>query len=124
MMPRRNVGQNEAKTYKDLKEAEKDADLEAIKKALNILIKEFNFLTKCMSLSKNFDGYIASVTIPATSNATIQHFLGITPKFRIILRQTGNGVITDVPSGWNDKYITLYNNGAAEVVATILIVRE
>lgn len=109
----------------DLPEIPEGADLEKVIEAINDLISSHNFLGKKMSLSANFDGYIAeNVTLPAATEVVVQHFLGITPKWRIILKQVGNGVITDVPTKWNDRYITLYNNGAVSVTATIFIVKE
>ena len=94
-------------------------------KAINDIAFYLNFFNKSLSLQANFNGYIAeNITIPATSEAKIQHFLGVQPKWRIILRQVGNGVITDIPSNWNDKVISLYNNGAVEVTLTVFIARE
>lgn len=110
----------------DYKEIPEDAELEDVINSYNTLIMYLNLLTKTLSLQSNFDGYVVEVSIPATSSVAIPHFLGVTPKYRIILRQTGNGVLTDVvsSSAWNDKVITLYNNGAVTVTATILIARE
>lgn len=92
--------------------------------AHNKLVAAFNFISKNMSLQSNFNCYVAEVTLPATSQVSVQHFLGVVPKYRIILRQVGNGVISDIPSGWTSDVITLYNNGAVEVKATVMIVRE
>lgn len=97
---------------------------EDIINAHNKLISAFNFLGKNISLQSNFNCYVTQVKIPATSSVAIQHFLGVVPKYRIILRQVGNGVITDIPSGWTSDVITLYNNGAVEVTITVMIVRE
>lgn len=90
----------------------------------NKLVSAFNFISKNISLQSNFNCFIALAKIPATSSLRIQHFLGVVPKYRIILRQEGNGVITDIPSGWTSDVITLYNNGAVEVNLTVMIVRE
>lgn len=109
----------------DLKSLPKDATNEQIVNTFNDLISKYNFFSKFISFQSNFDGFIAKdVIIPATSSIEIQHFLGFTPKWRIILKQTGNGVISDVYSGWNNRIITLYNNGAVEVTASILIAKE
>ena len=109
----------------DIEDMPQDAPLEDVIRVFNKLIKSYNFTTKSLSLQSNFDGYLAEdVKIPATSTVLIQHFLGVKPKWRIILKQEGNGVITDIPSSWTDKVIALYNNGAVEVTASILIVRE
>lgn len=114
----------ELSEFKDLKELDEEASLEDIIKEHNRLIASFNYLQRFMTLSKNFDGYVTEVVLPATTATRIQHFLGKIPKYRIVLRQDGNGVISDIPSGWTDTYITLYNNGATEIRAVIFIVRE
>jgi hypothetical protein len=91
---------------------------------LNKVIDKLDFFNKNISLSKNFSGYEVEVTFAAGETKDIQHFLGIRPLYRIVLRQEGNGVISDVPSFWNDKTIRLINNGAVQVKATILILKE
>lgn len=91
---------------------------------LNFLITEFSFFSKSLSFQSNFDGYIAEVTFKAGQELKIQHFLGFTPKWRVILKQEGNGVLSDIPSKWNNDFITLKNNGAVSVTASILIARE
>lgn len=114
-----------SKSSRNIYEIEENAPIEDVISGVNTLITEYNTFTKSISIQSNFDGYIAEdVTIPATDSLKIQHFLGVKPKWRIILRQTGNGVITDIPSEWTDKVISLYNNGVVEVTLTILIARE
>jgi hypothetical protein len=108
----------------DLIKVEKDEDLDKVIERLNLTIEYLNYIMKSLSFSANFNGYVATATIPATSSVKIQHFLGVKPKYRLILNQTGNGVITDIPSEWTDKVISLYNNGASEVTVTLLIARE
>jgi hypothetical protein len=108
----------------DFPQLESDAELKDVIKAYNEIAKGLNFFNKFVSFQSNFDGKIASVTIAAASSVRIQHFLGTIPKWRVILRQEGNGVIEDVPSEWTDKYITLYNNGAESVTLSLLIARE
>jgi len=91
---------------------------------LNFVIQEFSFFSKSLSFQSNFDGYIAEVTFKANQELQIQHFLGVTPKWRVILKQEGNGVLSDITSKWNNDSITLRNNGAVSVTASILIARE
>lgn len=102
------------------------ADSEATKtRILNELISGFNFLQKKVSLTSNFDGQIIDgIEFAIGEEKVITHKLGVIPKFRIILRQEGNGVISDIPSGWNNFSIKLKNNGAVAVTATIMLVRE
>jgi hypothetical protein len=95
-----------------------------IQDKLNYFMKEFSNFSKSLSFQNNFDGYIASVVFPASSSVQIEHFLGVTPKWRVVLRQEGNGVLSDISSGWNEDYITMTNNGIEVVTASILIARE
>jgi hypothetical protein len=100
-------------------------ELSEIKQRLNDLIDAFIFQSAAISINSNFNGYIANnVKIPAASTLKIQHFLGVIPKWRIILRQTGNGVISDIPLEWDNKTITLKNNGTEDVTISVLIARE
>jgi len=115
---------------REIPELEEDVELEELIKNHNALVKRFNFITKALSFKNNFNCYIAEVEFQATGDAAgrdsqrITHFLGVVPKYRIILRQTGNGVLEDTPSGWNNSYITMKNRGSEVVTATIMIVRE
>lgn len=115
----------EFKSDVDLKMLKDTSSLEEVISSVNDMANFVSFFSRSISLQSNFDGYIAeNVVIPATSSIGIQHFLGVKPKWRIILRQEGNGVITDIPSSWDDKVITLYNNGAVSVTLTVFIARE
>jgi hypothetical protein len=80
---------------------------------------------------KQLNGQIVEATIPASSELRISHLLGSVPKYRIILGQSGSGVISDAKgkdsSGvekWTKKYITLKNNGASSQDIIVLIVKE
>jgi hypothetical protein len=109
----------------DFQQISKDATLGETQDILNKALNQLSGLNKFISIQSNMDGFIAkNVVIPATSSVKIQHFLGVTPKWRIILRQTGNGVITDIPYEWTNEVISLFNNGAVEVILTVFIARE
>lgn len=109
----------------ELDKVETDAELSQVIDGLNKTINAYNFLSKFISFQSNMDGYIAEdISIAAGATVSIQHYLGVKPKWRIILKQEGNGVISDVPSQWNDKIITLTNNGSVSVIITVFIARE
>ena len=109
----------------DIEQLDQDASLEDVITLVNKFSMLYSFRNKLLSFNANFDGYIAeNVTIAAGATAFIQHYLGNRPKYRIIFRQTGNGVITDVNESWNDKIIALKNNGAEDVILTVFIARE
>jgi hypothetical protein len=92
---------------------------------INTLIRQHNFLAENISLAGNFSGQILEgVKFAAGEEKDIPHKLGIKPKHRIILNQEGNGVLSDLPSGWDKFKIKMKNNGAVAVVATIMIVKE
>jgi hypothetical protein len=100
-------------------------ELAELKQRLNDLVDAFIFQSSSISIESNFNGFVAKdVKIPASSSLKIQHFLGVIPKWRIILRQTGNGVISDIPLEWDNKTITLKNNGSEDVIISVLIARE
>jgi hypothetical protein len=102
-----------------------ERDLKETQTVVNIVQEAFSTFTKSISLEANFNAFIGKdVVIKASSEVKIQHFLGVIPKWRIILRQVGNGVVTDVASGWNETYITLKNNGIEDVTISVFIARE
>ena len=91
---------------------------------LNKVRSKLDFFNKNISLDKNFNSYIVEVDFAAGETKNIQHFLGVRPKYRIILKQEGNGVLSDIPSAWNNQTIRMINNGAVAVKATIMILKE
>lgn len=67
---------------------------------------------------------ISDVLVPASSEIKLSHNLKTVPLYRIILRQTSaNALITDGIDNWTDKYITLKNQGAANTIITVIIMR-
>lgn len=90
---------------------------------LNELIDSFNLSITKSNLSQ-FDGQILSSSWAAGEDKVLPHKLGKRPNYRIILRQEGNGVLSDTSSGWNEFQVKIKNNGAVAVTATILLLRE
>ncbi len=59
-------------------------------------------------LGSNLGGQIIeNIKLPVGENVAISHNLKVTPKYRIILRQSGGLVITDGDLEWDDKKIYL-----------------
>lgn len=109
----------------DIPKLNETDDLGGVIRQLNVLINDYNFFQNHISLKSNLDGQILeNLTFAAGEIKTIPHKLGKVPAGRIIIRQEGNGVLSDIPSDWNSKSIKMINNGAVSVTATILIVRE
>lgn len=102
-----------------------ESTLEEIAKSYSDFLGYFNSFNKLFSLEDNFNSFIEKdIEFAASEEKTIQHFLGVVPKYRIILRQVGNGVIEDIPSGWTDKVVSFKNRGTETVKITLMIVRE
>lgn len=114
----------EIRSFFELPLLDKEANLGQVIDYFNRLVDNYNFFNKALSLNSNFDGVIKEVFIASGQESRIYHELGTIPKYRIILRQQGNGVITDNSEGWTDAFITLKNNGVEDVTAIIIIVRE
>jgi len=67
---------------------------------------------------------IDNISISSGSEIIISHRLKGVPIGKIILRQVGNGFITDGPV-WDEKKISIINNGPADITyLRMFIVRE
>lgn len=114
------------KSFKDIP----DFDETDLKDSTTFLLKMnkwlyyFNYLSKYLSFTKNFNGSILELSFAAGETKNISHLLGVKPKYRIILRQEGNGVLSDIPSSWTEKVAVIVNNGAVAVNATIMFLKE
>jgi hypothetical protein len=109
----------------DIKRIPENSTISEVISEINRVLTYLEFFNKKVSLQSNLDGSISErVSIAAGATVKIQHSLGVIPKWRIILRQEGNGVISDIPLGWNKNYITLKNNGIESVIISVLIARE
>jgi hypothetical protein len=119
-------GDETMKSFKDLPEFN-ELDLQnptGFLLKINKWIYYFNYLSKYLSFTKNFSGSIIELQFAAGESKIISHLLGVQPKYRIILRQEGNGVLSDIPSSWTDKVAGIVNNGAVTVNATIMFMKE
>ena len=96
-------------------------DVEEIKRVYNDNITELNYILRNLTLS-NLDGEIVTVTIPALSSLRINHKLRLIPKYRIILKQIGGGLIRDLE--YTPTYIELENTGADDAIITLIIVKD
>lgn len=108
---------------RDFAEIEDPEDQALFVKNYNLMVGQLNRSLKAFPL-RYLDGEISDVEIAAGAEIRISHLLKSIPKYRLILGQTGNGVITDVKTKWTQDYITLKNEGAVAVTLTIMIIRE
>lgn len=101
-----------------------DEPNEYLLKHLNKFIDAFNGGINKLTIDDNIDGQIISdIIIPSGSEIAIAHKLRIKPRYRIILRQLGNGLITDGVTEWTDTKIYLKNNGGVDVTVSICVMR-
>jgi len=71
-----------------------------------------------LDFDRNFQSFLAKdVEIAAGSEAEIPNPLNGIPTERYIVRQTGDGVITD--GTWDAQTLRLFNNGAVDVVISV-----
>lgn len=89
------------------------------------LISRFNqIMDDGLSLKKHLGGEIIEITFAANETKIVPHRLGLIPAYRLILRQSGNGLITDVNNAWTDKTVGFINNSANTVSITVKIMVE
>lgn len=112
------------KSLKDLEKVKENDDDQTWTERINSIVDAFNFTLKNLSLNKNFSSKIVDVVFASGETKNIAHLLGVRPKYRIILRQEGNGVLSDIPSAWSDKVAVIKNNGSVTVRATIMFLKE
>lgn len=75
-----------------------------------------------LGLVENFEAQRTNdVVIAAGATAEITNRLNFIPSARIIVRQTGNGVITD--GSWDIQTLRLTNNGAVSVTISVIFYR-
>lgn len=103
----------------ELEELDTDiTEIPELIESLNETITNLNFILKQLTYA-NFDGQIKDVTILAGATLKINHRLKGIPAHRMILRQSGGGVIRD--GVFNENYIELINDGASSAKLTIII---
>lgn len=99
-------------------------DLQAfILRYFNHLVEELNNTLQNLSFERNFNGQVfENIEISATSTLRIFHNMGVEPKYKLILKQSGGGLITD--GNFSEKYVELYNSGASTATITFILLKE
>lgn len=105
----------------ELKEMNAESTLQEVIQTYNANITEINYIMRSLTLS-NLDGEIKTVAIPAGSTVKVSHKLGIIPKYKLLLKQVGGGLIRDVQ--FTAKYIELENIGIVDATVTVIIVKD
>lgn len=72
-----------------------------------------------LSFGDNFESFqVTDLVIPAMTEVTITNALKITPSAKLIIRQQGNGLVTD--GAWDSRAVRLFNNGAVSVTVSVI----
>jgi hypothetical protein len=95
-----------------------------IKSDKELLSRINDMIADGLSLKNGLAGEIIDLTFAPNEQKILSHGLGAIPKYRLILRQTGNGLITDISNLWTDKTVGFLNNSANTVTITIKLFVE
>jgi len=75
-----------------------------------------------LDLVENFQAQrVNNIVIPPGEEVRITNSLPFIPTARIIVRQTGNGLVTD--GVWDIQILRLFNNGAVPVTISVIFFR-
>lgn len=89
----------------------------------NDLVNELNHVLTHLALDSNFNSEVISdIVIEAGETVRLGHSLSKVPQYRMILRQVGNGLVTD--GDFTEKYVELVNNGLEQIQITVGLFRE
>jgi len=96
-------------------------------KSFGDMVDKLNSLfNRGVTLLNNMNGQIIEVTLPAAgTEVDVRHNLNVTPKYRIILKQRGDGIILDGDTPWDGTTVYFKASQATEdIITTILLMRE
>ena len=82
-----------------------------------------NGLSK-LDLNDNFTGWQITATIGAgLEQQLVNQLQSGVPTKMIVVRQTGNGLVTDSGTTWTTDFVYVKNHGAVTVTATIIFMK-
>ena len=111
------------RSFKEFREATMDNALQFLRVDLTSTLRDLSQGLRQLNLEDNFESFEVSTTILAGQEVQIPNRLQVVPTRRIIVRQSGNGLITDGAAAWNAQFVTLKNNGASSVTCTVVFMR-
>lgn len=84
------------------------------------------FFRRGITLENNLDGEIVQAVLPSVGTEVgIRHNLNVVPKYRIILKHRGDGIILDGDTAWDGKTVYFKASQATQdITTTILLMRE
>jgi hypothetical protein len=76
-----------------------------------------------LTLTENFDSFEVEVDIPTGTEVKVANRLKTQALRRLIVRQTGDGPISDGSTPWTSEFLYLENHGADDVTASVIFMR-
>lgn len=71
-----------------------------------------------LNLTENFEAFRVENLVIPPGEVQITNNLNVIPTSRIIVKQTGNGLVTD--GTWDINFLRLINNGAVDVTISVI----
>jgi hypothetical protein len=94
-----------------------------LERELSVATKDlFHGLTR-LSLTENFPSFEVTTAIPSGTEVRIENRLATASLRRLIVRQSGDGPISDGSTAWTKDFVYLENHGADDVTATVIFMR-
>ena len=90
---------------------------------LKQLIRHLSAGLERLSFDDNFEGFEATIVIPASSELKLRNQLNFLPTKYIITQQQGNGLLTAGDTKWDQNFLYMKNHGASQVTATVQFLR-
>lgn len=85
---------------------------------------ELNTALRSITLGDNFSAQIIeNISILASTTVKVAHNLKQVPKYRIILRDSSSGRITDGNQLWTDSFIYLRNDSLNDTRVSVMLLR-
>lgn len=90
---------------------------------LRQLIRHLSAGLRRLDLVQNFESFEVTLVIPASSELKLRNQLNFIPSRSILVRQTGNGLVTQGTTPWTKDFLYMMNHGAEQVTATYIFMR-
>lgn len=95
------------------------------KESFGEMVDSLNTVLNSLLLAQMSGQILENILLPVSGGeVAIAHNLKSVPKYRIILRQAGSGIIVDGDTPWDDKKIYLkLQQSTSDVTLSVLILR-
>lgn len=93
-------------------------DITKLVKELGVVLKDLTFLDNFTSFQKK------DVTIAANTEEKIRNELNVIPTKMLIVKQTGNALVTAGDTSWDSNYVYVKNHDSSNsATVTIIFIR-